>query len=441
MRALEQTKPAEQSPPPSSQSGSYAELGSIWGLPPISKQIQDFASGVGEGLAGACKEGVQAVTHPGETINNAVTETGKALKTSCEATVSAAHYIGDKVSHGDINGVAHDAQKSGQVIGHMVAEGANHVAHMNAHDLGKFVGHDVLPGVVASVVAPELAGEGLALAASAASKLGTLAKEEAALSRVVSVYENAKSKIDAISEKMAGLNKKMETLQQEIKESSTVGTRLRDGKLVRHERMSEDFLQQVHKSELELPPLEKHAVAKATLTPVHNMGEALLPKLIEKEGFSGLKEAVVAARGKAFAEGSWIRGERTIRIAEYTGLKGDLVPNQSVREALLHEAAHMIDDMMGGHTPLALRDEFRALVEADRNARQTKAAADQAWSLLGNKLNKDQKIQELWAYQSSNVAMDEMGFLPSTRPLSQAIREGFPSIYDNLRNFRGKYKQ
>jgi hypothetical protein len=51
------------------------------------------------------------------------------------------------------------------------------------------------------------------MAASAASKIGTVVKEGAVFEKVAGVYESATSKIEAISQKMAGLNKKMETLQ------------------------------------------------------------------------------------------------------------------------------------------------------------------------------------------------------------------------------------
>jgi hypothetical protein len=445
MRALEQAKPAEQSPP-SSQTGFHAELGSIWGMPPMLKQAQAFASGVGEGLAGACKEGVQAVgqavTHPGETINNAVNETGKALKTGCEATAAAANYVGDKVSHGDISGVAHDAQKTGQAIGHFVAEGANHIAHMNAHDLGKFVGHDVLPGVVISAVAPELAGEGLALAAGAMSKLGTLAKEEAALSRVVSVCENAKSKIDAISEKMAGLNKKMEALQHReksmVRDSFTVGNRLTDGDIVQGERNSEKFLHELKQAQKDLTPFEKNALATAKLEQVHNMPEAYLPNYVAKHGEElGTK----MAKEKYRTQGTWQWFEddkrvSRIRIAETTGLNGDPVPNENVRHSLAHEIGHMIDDEMGGHSPLSARDNFKKLVAKD--IEENNQEAEKAMRLLG-KLNGDTKRSEIWAELSAHVSAEQLNLPVPNDELSQAIRNGYKNCFKHIQKFNGNF--
>lgn len=120
-----------------------------------------------------------------------------AVKTGLSATVAVGVYIGDHAERGDMQGVVRDAQKTGQAIGHVASEVGNHLSHMKAHDIGKFVGHDVLPGVVAAVVVPELAGEGIALAASAASKLGIVVKEVGAIDKVAGLYEHAASKISS----------------------------------------------------------------------------------------------------------------------------------------------------------------------------------------------------------------------------------------------------
>lgn len=215
MPQLEHIRPTEQAKVPA-QSGFHAELHSIWGPPPpIVHQAGAFLSGVGEGLGQAISEGansvVKAVQNPGEAIHTAATETGKAVHSACDATVVAGHYVYDRASHGDIKGVLHDAQKTGEAIGHIAAQGAHQIGKMNAHDLGKFVGHDVLPGAIATAVAPELAGESIALAASAASKLGTVVKEAAVLEKAAGVYEQATSSLSSVSEKIAS---KLEALQK-----------------------------------------------------------------------------------------------------------------------------------------------------------------------------------------------------------------------------------
>ena len=175
---------------------------------------------MGDGFRQAVDEGVSVVgwaaQHPGEAASNVTKGAFDAVKTTLGATVAVGEYVGDHAYRGDMQSVVHDAQKTGQAIGHVASETADHLSHMNAHDLGKVVGHDVLPAAIAAVIVPEAAGEGIALAASAASKLGTLAKEEGVVSRVVSVCENAKAKIAEISEKMEGLNKKMDALRDNV---------------------------------------------------------------------------------------------------------------------------------------------------------------------------------------------------------------------------------
>jgi hypothetical protein len=216
----DQVRPVESSKP-APTSGFHAELHGIWGPPPALVQAGQFLSGVGEGFGQAVNEGAKAVaqaaSNPGEALNKAVTETGKTIVGVLSATEKAGEYIGDHAARGDMKGVIHDAQNTSHAIDHVLTAGIEHLNKMNAHDLGKLVGHDVLPGAIVAVAAPELAGEGIALAASAASKIGTIAKEGAVIERVAGAYEAATSKFAAISEKMAGLNKKMEALQNDIR--------------------------------------------------------------------------------------------------------------------------------------------------------------------------------------------------------------------------------
>ncbi|HEY9732461.1 MAG TPA: hypothetical protein V6C89_11155 [Drouetiella sp.] len=203
-------------------SSFHSELHSIWGPPPPAfKQVGEFLAGVGEGFGQAVNEGakaaVQAVSNPGEAIHHAVSETSKTVTGVLSATEAAGEYIGDHAARGDMKGIVHDAQNTSHAIEHVLSAGIEHLSKMNAHDLGKVVGHDVLPGAIVAVAAPELAGEGIALAASAASKIGTVVREGAVIEKVAGVYESAASKVSAISEKMAGLNKKMEALQHEVR--------------------------------------------------------------------------------------------------------------------------------------------------------------------------------------------------------------------------------
>jgi hypothetical protein len=432
----DQVRPIESSKP-AAASGFHAELHSIWGPPPALTQAGQFLAGVGEGFGQAVNEGVkatvQAVSNPGEALHKAATDAGKAVVGVLTATEKAGEYIGDHAERGDWKGMAHDADKTSYAIEYVLTAGIEHLSKMNAHDLGKVVGHDVLPGAIVAVAAPELAGESIALAASAASKIGTVVKEGAVIEKVAGAYEAATSKIASISEKMEGLNRKMADFHDEIKESITVGKRVRDSKIVRGERISEGFYHEVRDAELALPKLEAKYVSQANIVPVHNMAEASLPRLIEEHGMT--KTAVLEARRNALVEGDWRQRGSTIRIAEFTGLKGDLVPNTSVRHSLIHEASHMIDDMLGpGGAPLSFEKKFRDLVNlglADN------PAARQAWDAMRD-YNGHRKLQEVWAYQATNVISDELGLPPQETGLPKLIRDGFPQIYDHIKDFRGK---
>ncbi|RTL35121.1 MAG: hypothetical protein EKK48_29970 [Candidatus Melainabacteria bacterium] len=60
-----------------------------------------------------------------------------------------------------MSGVVRDAQKTSHDIEHILTAGIDHGSRMDAHDLGKFVGHDVLPGAIVAVAAPNLRAKAL----------------------------------------------------------------------------------------------------------------------------------------------------------------------------------------------------------------------------------------------------------------------------------------
>lgn len=437
VRAIEGGRPAVAT------SGFHSELHSIWGPPPpVLRQAGEFLSGVGEGFGQAVNEGAkaatQAIANPGEAIHKAVDETGKAVAGVLTGMEKAGEYIGDHAARSDWKGVVHDAEKTSHAIEHILSAGIEHVSKMNAHEVGKFVGHDVLPGAIVAVAAPELAGESVALAASGLSKVATIAKEGAALEKVAGVYESASAKIAAISEKMAGLNQKMEALHNGIKDSFTVGNRLRDGEIIQGERVSEHFLQTLKQATHDLTPFEKNALATAKLEHVHNMPESYLQNFIAKHGE---KVGTMMAKEKYATQGTWQRFEddirvARIRIAEVTGLKGDAIPNQNIRHSLAHEIGHLIDDEMGGHAPLSMRDDFISLVKKDLI--ENKEQAENAMRLLGQ-LNGDRKRSEIWAELSAHVSAEALKLPVPQDELSQAIRKGFTNCFDHIKTINGNY--
>ncbi|HEY9730511.1 MAG TPA: hypothetical protein V6C89_01280 [Drouetiella sp.] len=331
MPVTDQFKPTENGKP-TAASGFHAELQSLWSPPPPLKQAGEFFAGVGDGFGQAITEGAksiaQTVSNPGEAIHKAVEETGKTAKGAMDASISAAHYVDDKVSHGDIKGVVHDAQKTSQAIEHIVSAGIDHLSKMNAHDLGKVVGHDVLPGAIVAVAAPELAGESIALAASAANKISIIAKDAEILGKATNVYESAASKISAISEKIAGLNKNMEALQHgEVKfDKSAVkcmgmpdSSGFEHSKPIRLEKspVSDAFYEKVEhaKSKLEgwvgdhlkTKGIEVHTVEKLE----HFFGDAFArtPGCYNPEDIFATDGTLLAKKGIYIAEKVWHRND------------------------------------------------------------------------------------------------------------------------------------
>ncbi len=449
MSSFEQHKPIEQAQR-QQQCGQAigSTLNETWGPNAVTKLSDNkqqtssaldgfgqFCIGFGDGLSHFAIEGAQAVgkavSNPGEAIHNGVEGVKTAVGATCEAAVGGAGYVVSKVSNGDVAGMANDAVHTGQAIGKVTSQAVDHFNHMSAKEKGYVFGHDVAPAVVGTCLAPELLPEG-AIAAGlgkAASVAGALIKEEGIAAKVATTFESAREKMAAISEKIAALNHRMESFQNEIKESATFGSRVRDGKIVRGERISDEFYKDLRHAELNMPELEARYVSKAKIVPVHNMPEASLPGLIKEHGVT--KTLVLAAREKALVEGDWNQLEKVIRIAEHTGLKGDMQPNTSVRHALIHETSHMIDDLMGGYEPLSFRQGFRKLVG---DARAVNPKAEEVWNVLGN-LNANRRIQEIWAHQATNIISDELG-LPIQPGLPLMIRQGYPDTYKYIEAFR-----
>jgi hypothetical protein len=431
MPVSDQVRPVE-SAKPAAASGFHAELHSIWGPPPAIKQAGEFLAGVGEGFGQAVNEGakaaIQAVSNPGEAIHHAVSETTKTVTGVLSATEAAGEYIGDHAARGDMKGVVHDAQNTSHAIEHVLSAGIEHLSNMNAHDLGKVVGHDVLPGAIVAVAAPELEGEGIALAASAASKIGTVVREGAVIEKVAGVYESAASKISAISEKMAGLNQKMEELAQRPKvyASSDIETihapRLRDGIIARGEAVSEKFAGEVESARKSLNGLESKWLETTKLTKVHNMAE--------EEG-----------RKHAFSMGVWkldkfYENPGEIKIAQVTGFKTDLIPNRDVRHSLVHEIGHMISDKFNGlNGPLSDTKEFLDVLKNDVKEVNSTVAREARETLKQLYPDGGMRRHEIWAESFALASDDELG-IKSTSRLGRLVKDGYPSAVEHLKNFR-----
>lgn len=414
-------------------SGFHAELHSMWGPPPpLMKQAGEFLAGVGEGFGQAVGEGVkavaEAVTHPGETVHKAVEDGKHTVHAVCDGADAASHYVADKVSHGDVSGVVHDAQKTSQSIEHILSAGIEHVSKMSAGDLGRFVGHDVLPGAIVAVAAPELAGESVALAAQGLSKVATIAKEGAALEKVATVYTSASERIAAISEKMAGLNKKMEALVHkplvyESREIDEINVpRLRNGIVAKGEAISERFVNEVKRAQTSLNNLESHWLNTTKFSKVHNMAE--------EEGAE-----------HAFAMGLWKKeafyanpGE--IKIAEVTGFKSDLVPNKDVRHSLVHEIGHLINDKFNGvNGPLSNVQEFLNVLKKDTQEVTSKVAVEARNTLKMLYPDGNTRRHEIWA-ESFALASDCESGIKSISRLGKLVEDGYPSAIEHLKAFR-----
>lgn len=174
-----------------------------------------FSIGFGQGLANFSTETVkaagQAISHPIETVSHGITETKRAISSAAEATVAGATYTANKVSHGDISGMATDAMHTDQAIGKMAGASIDRFNHLSAKEKGYIVGHDVAPTVIGTIIAPELIPEG-ALAAGASkvmSVASTLIKEESAVAKVATTFEQATEHIHSIADKISTLNAKM----------------------------------------------------------------------------------------------------------------------------------------------------------------------------------------------------------------------------------------
>jgi hypothetical protein len=229
MPAFEQHQPSDRpAVPPQTAPGFHSTLHETWGpgavkspepqpssaLDGFNQFCIGFGAGFGNFAIETTKAAGQAIAHPEETIHNAVDGSGKALHAASEAAVAGSSYVANKVSYGDVAGMANDAVQTGQAIGSGIAQSVDHFNHLSAKEKGYIFGHDVAPTVVGTMIAPELLPEGAAAAVcgKVVSALGTLAKEEGLIAKVASTFESATEKIQAISEKLAALNDKMHTL-------------------------------------------------------------------------------------------------------------------------------------------------------------------------------------------------------------------------------------
>ncbi len=425
MRAVEQVKP-EHSSSVNQPSSFHAELHSIWGPPPaFIKQAQDFTAGVGEGFGNAVNEGAkavaQAVSNPGEALHKAVDETGRTVKGVLSATEAAGEYIGDHAVRGDMSGVVRDAQKTSHDIEHILAAGIEHVSKMNAHDLGKFVGHDVLPGAIVAVAAPELAGESIALAASAASKIGTIAKDAAVLSKVAGAYESATSKIAVISEKMAGLNKKMETLQHDVR-----CTQKLDGEGFEHNLpkfhksspCSESFRAHVKECQEKLEPWVRAHLEKVGIEihPIHRIAD--LPKEISKD-----RERVPAI---TIAHGD----HKGIYIAEQVWHKNDWVTHHPVDVLfnMFHETGHALNATLK-HDLLSSTKEFATLFNRCwENVDKSQGAGRIIANLVRLDAMQDEVMADMWGHLHATPHPDNT--------YSNSLRKMFAPIYEHMKEWR-----
>jgi hypothetical protein len=419
----DQVRPIESSKP-AAASGFHAELHSIWGPPPALTQAGQFLTGVGEGFGQAVNEGakaaVQAVSNPGEALHKAATETGKAVVGVLTATEKAGEYIGDHAARGDMKGVMQDAKNTSHVIDHILSAGIERLSKMNAHDLGKVVGHDVLPGAIVAVAAPELAGESIALAASAASKMGTVVKEGAAIEKVAGAYEAATSKIASISEKIAGLNRKMEAFQNDVR-----CTRKLDGEgFENFKPIPEDISppSEAHKAfvkecEQKLEPwVKKHLDDKGIeIHPVRRISD--LPQLGKN------RERLPAC---TVTNGD----DKGIYIAEEVFHKGrwDNHHPVDILFNMFHEAGHAINATLRTDN-LSNSTEFGKLFEAcwakiDKTNDAAKAVGD-----IGTRDRmQDEIMADMWGHLHATPHPDNT--------YSNTLRQLFAPIYDHMKDWR-----
>jgi hypothetical protein len=425
MPVSDQVRPVE-SAKPAAASGFHAELHSIWGPPPAIKQAGEFLTGVGEGFGQAINEGakaaVQAVSNPGDAINHAVSETGKSISGVLTATEKVGEYIGDHAARGDMKGVVHDALNTSHAIEHVLSAGIEHLSKMNAHDLGKVVGHDVLPGAIVAVAAPELAGEGIALAASAASKIGTVVREGAAIEKVAGVYESAASKISAISEKMDGLNKKMEALQADVR--------------CTHKLDGEGFEHFKPKPQDVSPPSEAH---KALVRECENKLEPWVKAHLDKKGIEihpvrRISDLPELGKNKERIPACTVTNgdHKGIYIAEEVLHKGSWDKHNPVDVLfnMFHEAGHAINATLRTDN-LSNSPEFGRLFEAcwakvDKNNDAAKAVAD-----LGTRDRmQDEVMADMWGHLHAIPHPDNT--------YSNTLRQLFEPIYDHMKDWRLK---
>jgi hypothetical protein len=425
----DQVRPVESSKA-AAASGFHSELHNIWGPPPALRQAGEFLSGVGEGFGQAVNEGAkaaaQAIKHPAEAIHKGVTETGKTIAGVLTATEAAGEYIGDHGQRGDFSGVLHDTQKTSHVIENVLTAGIEHLSKMSPHDLGKVVGHDVLPGAIVAVATPELAGESLALAASAASKMSTIAKEGAALDKAAGLYENAASKISAIAEKMAGLNSKLDNLLQQEKPivhtamEDTNGLRHKTGEIVQGLKPSKEFEEKVKAVQLSEGEKNFLQAYKIPVKPVHNIGAEL-------------------GENYVFALGAYKDQENVIRIAEHTGFAKDLLPNSDIPHTVHHEIGHAVNYWLGNRTERPYHfvsdsekfvDRFEKDLAKDTNAAKTAKARLEALYPDDAKAQRDEAFSMMFGHSSC----------PSNVGYAAEMREALVGCYKLISAYRRMIK-
>ncbi len=432
MPAVEQHQPSDRpAAPQQTAPGFYSTLNETWGpgaVKPLEQQpsnaldgFNQFCIGFGAGLGNfaieTTKAAGQAITHPGATVHNAVDGAGKALHAAGEAAVAGSSYIANKVSHGDVAGMTNDAVHTGQAIGNGIAQSVDHFNHLSAKEKGYIVGHDVAPTVIGTIIAPELVPEGATAAAfgKAASVVGTVLNEESVVAKVATTFESARERMAAISVKLETMSKNMEKLthgdRDLVREVKEIGPRLRNGEVARGIPVSESFKLEIAAAHETLTPEEasvlKHVNSKKAVA-VHNMAEALDEKNV-------------------FAQGTWKIGDNTIRIPEFTGYVGDLVPNNDVRHSLVHEIAHALDDKLGLNGPLSQSNaEFRTAYAMDvaRNSKATQLA------IASMDLNTPaERWAEVWA-DSLAHASDAALKLGSNSDYCNRLKEGFPTCIE-----------
>lgn len=415
----------------SAPSGFHAELNNIWSP---QKQLADAANaagqfmvGMGDGFGAFLTESAQAagnaITHPVETVSNAVEGTKTVVAGTVGAMEAGASYVADKVSHGDIAGMANDAIHTGEAVGGRIGQAVDHWNHLSAHDKGFVVGHDVAPTVIATVVLPEVMPE-IDLAAGAGKVMevaGTIAKESGAVVKVAETFDGTITKMATVGDKIAALSKKMEAFTHGennlVRAAEAMGDRVRDktGEIVRGIEPSPEFIKKVEEAKERLTAFESSMLKSATFKTAHNMAEQL-------------------GKDHVFALGTWVRNENTVRIAEYTGFAGDLEPNHDIFHSLSHEIGHLVSDKLGRFEPLSAGRGFLDLIDSEiqNGSPQTKQVGQY---LLAKFKDAEGRSHEIFADGWAHAADQELG-LESTNSYARMIRDAFPKTLEWIRDYR-----